>query len=599
MRVKLSQKVCQKVWDWRGVLIVTPITIAVVVTLRALGFFQLSELFAYDQLLQLRPPEPTDQRIVIVGVDEIDIQNLKKYPISDRVLAELITKIRQQKPRSIGLDIVRDIPVEPGHDELVAVFKTTPNLVGVRTIKSGTGAIAPPPVLQQQGQVSAAELIIDNDGVVRRGFLGAQLDRGEPILGLGLYTALEFLNAEPNVRYPQAVQSPKYFKRNDGGYVNAEDLGDQVLLNWRSPPSFRTVALRDVLENKIPPDLFSDRLVLVGVTAVSLKDFFSTPLDRNFGSSFSQTAGVEIHAQVASQVLAAAIDGRQAIATWEDPWEYLWIAAWAVGIGMFTWKLRNFRSAKQFWLASIAGVVVTIAAIALCGYGAFIVSLWIPVIPPMLGGVGTVLGMTAYIYVDRLKQSEQSFRKIADELRIAEANYRSIFENAVEGIFQMLPNGQFLSVNQAFAQMFGYSAPDDLINYLAQSGDSLYVSPNCLAELNLQFAATTTDEVSGFEYQAYRLKDANRSIFWIRESVRIVRNADRNILYYEGIAEDYTQAKLAESSLKQQLEELKIEIDEVKRQKQVTQITESDFFRDLQAEIATFDDDDEYESTPP
>jgi PAS domain S-box-containing protein len=202
--------------------------------------------------------------------------------------------------------------------------------------------------------------------------------------------------------------------------------------------------------------------------------------------------------------------------------------------------------------------------------------------------------MTAFIFVDRLKESEKSYRQIADELRIAEANYRSIFENAVEGIFQMLPNGKFLSVNPAFAQMFGYSSSQDFIEHLEQTGESLYVSPNCLTELNLLFSETKSDEVSGFEYQAYRSSgDRRRSRFWIRESVRIVRDADSNILYYEGIAEDYTKAKLAEASLKQQLEELKVEIDEVKRQKQVAEITGSDFFRDLQAEIATFDDEDD------
>jgi len=210
----------------------------------------------------------------------------------------------------------------------------------------------------------------------------------------------------------------------------------------------------------------------------------------------------------------------------------------------------------------------------------------------MLGAIGTVLSMTAFIYVDRLKASEQGYRRIADELRIAEANYRSIFENAVEGIFQMATNGKFLSVNPAFAQIFGYASPQDLINHIDQTTASLYVSPNCLTELNLQFSQTQSDEVSGFEYQAYR---SDRTIIWIRESVRIVRDADAQILYYEGIANDYTKAKLAEASLKRELEELKIEIDEVKRQKQVAQITDSDFFKDIQAELATFTDDDDFE----
>lgn len=589
--MKISPKLSKLAWQWRGVLVVTPVILTFVLALRSFGLLQPTELFVYDLLLQLRPAELPDQRIVIVGIDEQDLQTVKSYPLSDRLLAQVLTKIRNQKPRSIGLDIVRDLPVEPGHVELVEVFKTTPNLVGVQTIKAGSGAIAPPPTLQASGQVSAAELIIDNDGIVRRGFWGAELAPNQPILGLGLYTALEYLSGEANVPYGNAIQNPVFFQRHDGGYVNAEDLGDQVLLNYRRA-KFQTVSLRDILANKVAPDVFSDRLVLIGVTAISLKDYFSTPFDRNFGTSFSQTAGVEIHAQVASQVLATALDGRGAIAVWSKPGEYIWISAWLLGISILIWQLRNFRRTKEFWLGTFTVLILTTAAIALSGYLSFVQNLWIPTVPPLLGIITTTAAMTAFIYVDRLKASEQNYRLIADELRIAEANYRSIFENAVEGIFQMTRDGQFLSVNPAFAEIFGYCSPAELIDHLQTSKTSLYVSPNCLAELNLRFSETKSDEVSGFEYQAYRQGATKPTIIWIRASVRIVRDGSGNILYYEGIANDYTKAKQAESALKQELAELKIEIDEVKRQQQVSQITQSDFFKDIQAELASFGDDD-------
>ncbi len=585
----IRSKINQVAWQWRGVIMVTPLTVAIILGLRALGWMQLLELATYDQLLRLRSLEPQDQRVVIVGINETDIQKLGKYPVSDRVLAELINKIKQQKPRAIGLDVVRDLPVEPGHPELTKIFKTTSNLYGVRTINSGLAAIAPPPELEKLGQVSAAELIVDNDGTIRRAFLGTNLSDRKSIYGLGFTTALEYLNTEPNIPYIEAIKSPKFFKSNDGGYVKADDLGDQILLNYRrSELGMRTVSLHDVLENRVPKDLFRDRLVLIGITAVSVKDFFSTPLDRNLSQNFTQTAGVEIHGQIASQILAIAIDGRTEISTWDDPWEYLWIGVWTVSAGILVWNWRNFKTASQFWIFTITGMLGMGIAIALITYGAFVWGWWIPLIPTLLGIVGTTLTMTGFIYVDRLKASEHSYRVIADELRIAEANYRSIFENAVGGIFQMTPKGQFLSVNAAFAQMFGYDSPQDLISDLDETGESLYVSPNGLMELNLHFAQS--DQVSGFEYQAYR---SDRSVIWVRESVRIVRDGQDNILYYEGMSEDFTKAKLEEASLRQQLQELKVEIDEAKRQKQVAQITESDFFRDLQSEIASFDYDDE------
>jgi len=435
--------------------------------------------------------------------------------------------------------------------------------------------------------VSAAELIVDGDGTIRRAFLGATLADGKSIYGLGFTTALEYLNSEKNIPYLEAIKSPKFFKGNDGGYVGAEDAGEQILLNYRLAP-IETVSLEQVIANQLPAQFFRDRVVLIGVTAVSVKDFFSTPLDRSFSSTFTQTAGVTIHAQIASQMLAIALDGRREISTWDDLWEYLWIGAWTVGAGILVWQWRNFKTAQQFWLFTLSGMVAISMAIALIAYGAFIWGWWIPLMPPLLGIFSTTLAMTGFIYVDRLKASEQNYRIIADELRIAEANYRSIFENAVEGIFQMTPQGKFLSVNPAFAHMFGYDSPADLIGDLDASGQNLYVSPNGLLELNLHFSQG--DEVSGFEYQAYR---SDRSVIWVRESVRIVRDAQNQILYYECMSEDYTKAKLEEASLRQQLQELKVEIDEAKRQKQVTQITESDFFRDLQAEIASFDYDDD------
>ncbi|MGQ9873382.1 CHASE2 domain-containing protein [Leptodesmis sp.] len=55
-----------------------------VVSIRLVGLLQVWELAALDQLIRLRPPEPVDDRIVIVGVDEADLRNAGQYPMSDR-----------------------------------------------------------------------------------------------------------------------------------------------------------------------------------------------------------------------------------------------------------------------------------------------------------------------------------------------------------------------------------------------------------------------------------------------------------------------------------------------------------------------------------
>jgi len=103
------------------------VAIGLIVFLRLNGAMQLIEWVTFDSFLRLRPSEPIDERIVIVGIDEANIRRIRNYPIPDREIAKLLRTLQKYQPRVIGLDIVRDIPVEPGHAELVAAFKDIKN----------------------------------------------------------------------------------------------------------------------------------------------------------------------------------------------------------------------------------------------------------------------------------------------------------------------------------------------------------------------------------------------------------------------------------------------------------------------------------------
>lgn len=95
--------------------------------IRLLGLLQPFELLAFDFLFKIRPVPPVEERILIVGAQESDIQKYG-WSVSDRVLAELITKIRAAHPAAIGLDIYRDVPVPPGHAQLTQVYRSTRNV---------------------------------------------------------------------------------------------------------------------------------------------------------------------------------------------------------------------------------------------------------------------------------------------------------------------------------------------------------------------------------------------------------------------------------------------------------------------------------------
>jgi PAS domain S-box-containing protein len=182
-------------------------------------------------------------------------------------------------------------------------------------------------------------------------------------------------------------------------------------------------------------------------------------------------------------------------------------------------------------------------------------------------------------------------RKQAEEaLRLSQEKYRSIFENALEGIYQSTPDGRFLSVNPAMARIHGYESPTAMMEAVTEIGHQVYVDPNCRDEFRRLLEEQ--DEISGIEYQAYR---QDGDIVWLSESARAVRDANGQLLYYEGILQDITQRKLEEAALKRQLEELQIEIDQRQRSQQVAEIVQSEYFQQLQLEVENLQFEDDYE----
>lgn len=139
--------------------------------------------------------------------------------------------------------------------------------------------------------------------------------------------------------------------------------------------------------------------------------------------------------------------------------------------------------------------------------------------------------------------------KIADALRHAEAKYRSIFENATEGIFQSTPNGRYLSANPALARMLGYHTPEELISDVRDIERQTYVSPQRRQELKRLLE--TQGAVRDFEVERYR-KDGTR--LWLSVNARCVRDANSSGHYYEGTNRDITEHKRDQQRLADALE---------------------------------------------
>ncbi|MBA3425238.1 MAG: PAS domain S-box protein [Rubrobacter sp.] len=128
----------------------------------------------------------------------------------------------------------------------------------------------------------------------------------------------------------------------------------------------------------------------------------------------------------------------------------------------------------------------------------------------------------------------------------AEENYRLIFENAVEGIFQTTVDGRLLTANPAAARMLGYESPEELLAEIRDVGDQLYVEPE--RRMEFRRLAGQQGAVSGFEI-AMRRKDGG--VVWVSVTARAIRDAAGEPTGYEGTMEDVTERKNAERALRE------------------------------------------------
>ncbi|BAZ09157.1 response regulator receiver protein [Calothrix sp. NIES-4071] len=167
-------------------------------------------------------------------------------------------------------------------------------------------------------------------------------------------------------------------------------------------------------------------------------------------------------------------------------------------------------------------------------------------------------------------------KRAEDELRIAEQSYRSIFDNALQGIYQSTPDGQIVFVNKAMAMIYGFDNPIKMIETVNTLNYKLYVDIEQRQQFH--YLLEVQGQVTGVEYQVYKY---NGQTIWLSESARVVRDANGNTLYYEGIVEDITQRKLSEAALKRELEELRMEINQTKRAQEVA-VTQPNYYQDNQ-----------------
>jgi CHASE2 domain-containing sensor protein/nitrogen-specific signal transduction histidine kinase/ActR/RegA family two-component response regulator len=421
------------------VLIVTPTVAVTVMSGQWLGLFNVLEWNLRDAWVRMRSQQTLADEIVIVSIDEPDIQSVGKWPIPDWALAKLIDQIRSHQPRAIGLDLYRDLPEGTGHEDLVKVFQTTPNLIGVEKIIGER--VNPPPALKKLNQVGLADLVLDGDRHVRRALLTAEDVKENKTLKAGLATmlAMKYLEAEGISLESIDPQQQKFqlgkevfvpLKHQEAGYPNSDLGGYQILLNWHgSEVAFRTVAMRDVLAGQIASDLMRDRIVLIGSYAASTNDFFGTPFSSSWISAKKPTPGVVIHANIAHQLVRGAKAGQTNIHGFSGLALSLWILLWSAIGATGSWWLAEMPVGRRIPGGKILWATVGISGLFLVGsYGIFLAGLLIPVTPALAAFIGSVLATTNTHKQQKLEESNRQLELANTQL----LDYSKTLEAKVE-----------------------------------------------------------------------------------------------------------------------------------------------------------------------
>jgi CHASE2 domain-containing sensor protein len=503
----------------REIVLPGAVILGLVMLIRLSGLLQVQEWMAFDSFSRACVSEPGDSSVVIVGIDEADLSLVGGYPVPDRDLAAVLNRLQKYHPSVIGLDLFRDVPVEPGHAALMQALRSIPNLIGTELVLNTRPAwnVEPPPDLPPE-RVGFADAIVDADGRLRRSILASSAQNGEIKYSLALrlaqtHLAVHGIDFKPGDRASSlqfgSTQLPR-FQPNSGGYIRADASGNQLILNFCGTQKMvRSLSLRDVLQNNVALDWIEDHVVIIGMTASSIKDvFFTSALQETLNSRSSQFStpanqliyGVEAHAYTVHQIIDAVQKGHPLIRVWADVGEYVWIGAWGclgVALGVIL---------QSPWKGLLSLAIASLILILSCQMLLQVMGWWVPVVPTMLALCGC--GLSASFF-DRNLRFELEHRQLAIE-RTYEAVHNGPLQYLAV-ILRSLEEAEFSSprleqqlwlLNEELRRIFEYMRQEVSAEYtrLYLRGDLVLDLREPIADLLYQvYNHTRAEQLPGFD----------------------------------------------------------------------------------------------------
>ncbi|MGD1897522.1 MAG: CHASE2 domain-containing protein [Phormidesmis sp.] len=375
----------------------------------SLNQMQPLELGVYDFMMQQRPDEGPDSRLLIIEItdDDIAAQKARGEPLerqsisaqsygqtfetslSDQSFNQLLEKLAQYQPRTIGVDLYRDFAVAAEQGNLASKLKNNAEIVAVCKAEdfeeASIPSIDPPPEVPID-RVGFSDFREDSDGILRRHLLGmlplvrTQDSRCNTDWSFSLKVAAQYLaQQQVETSFTEAGdirienQTIGVLRSHSGSYP-PDVGGSEILLNYRATEEIAPrVTLQQFLTQQTNPDYLKDKIVLIGATLQDGEDTWVTPTQLEGG-----VAGVVVQAHMVSQLLSAALDARPMIKMLSPLQQTGLILTWAIVGGC----LSRWQRTKKSKFRTVFQHVVKVIAAGIFLYGFCFFSLirghWLP-----------------------------------------------------------------------------------------------------------------------------------------------------------------------------------------------------------------------------
>ena len=555
------------------------IIIVVLLFLTRTPFLDLLELKTYDLRYQARGDRPPSPEVVLAVIDEKSLAAEGRWPWPRSKLAALVDRLSQEQAKVIGFDMAFLEPDrEPQNDLILArAFKRSSAAVVLgyfflMRAADAEVALGQQVIDQSLERLSASKypLILYGQGheTDSTSFLKAYAPMGnlEVLSAAAASSGHLILGRDPDqaIRWmPLVIQGGEdvfpplalwcvwhYFDKPQllvkaGRYgVEGIQMGQrsiptdekgQLLINYLGPPkTFPHISISDILSGQFPPGTFTNKIVLVGATAVGIHDLLNAPLSPNY-------AAVEIHATVIDNLLTQDFLTRP---SWARTYDLFAIIIFGGLIGIALPRLGVFRGLGL----AIGLAVVHIVTV----YGMFVIAgVWVMAVYPLLALAATYIGLSFNQLVRQLRQTFRSLqeeleehKRTAAELRQRETQYRDLVEGSLQGISIVTKDGTRVFANSALARIWGYESPDELIGRSLWENIAPHERSPLQASLSRQLLGIMTPA-----YRAYQTVKKDGTLIWT-ERLASPMLSDGDIVILEAYI-DVTERHRLEAQLHQ------------------------------------------------